>query len=82
MLELEPALADVTVIGNGVDPERFFPEDRLAARNKLGLDSGSRLIVSVAALKPVKAPDRLVRAAALLKKSVPGCKVSVRRIRT
>ncbi len=38
MTNLEPQLDRVEVIGNGVDAQRFFPEDRLAARRKLGLD--------------------------------------------
>src|SRR5208337_3263699 len=75
MLDLEPGLKDVQTIGNGVDSRRFFPEDQQAAREKLGLDAQDRVIVSVAALKRVKGPDLLVRAAALLKKSSARCKV-------
>jgi glycosyltransferase involved in cell wall biosynthesis len=75
MLDLVPSLKDVRTIGNGVDSERFFPEDQGAAREKLRLDPGDRIIVSVAALKHVKGPDLLVRAAALLKKSFVRCKV-------
>ncbi len=75
MLELEPALQDVQVIGNGVDSQRFFREDQRIAREKLGFNLRDRIVVSVAALKPVKGPDLLVRAAAMLKKSVPDCKV-------
>ncbi len=71
MGNLEPALDRVEVIGNGVDAERFFPEDRLAARQKLGLDPNLFTIVSVAALRHVKGPDLLIRAAALLKQKVP-----------
>ena len=75
MLNLEPTLTDVQTIGNGVDHQRFFPEDRLLAREKLGLDPKDRIIVSVAALKHVKGPDLLVRAVSLLKKNVAGCKL-------
>ena len=75
MLELEPALPNVQIVGNGVDRSRFFREDRLGARDKLGLDSTDKVIVSVAALKHVKGPDLLVRAAALLKKRLRRCKV-------
>ena len=70
MLDLEPALKDVHVIGNGVDGQRFFREDRLLAGEKLGLNPKDRVVVSVAALKPVKGPDLLVRAAWLLKKGL------------
>ena len=75
MLDLEPSLRRIQTIGNGVDSGRFFPENQLVARDKLGLDLGDRIIVSVAALKHVKGPDLLVRAAALLKKSFARCKV-------
>ncbi len=62
-------------IGNGVDHQRFFPEDRLLVREKLGLDPLDRIILSVAALKHVKGPDLLVRAVSLLKKKVARCKL-------
>jgi glycosyltransferase involved in cell wall biosynthesis len=75
MRELEPALHDVHIIGNGVDGQRFFREDRLAARAKLGLDPHDKVVVSVAALKHVKGPDLLVRAASLLKENFAQCKV-------
>src|SRR5271165_2729442 len=57
MLEIEPTLNAIEVIGNGVDGQRFFPEERLVAREKLGLNSQDRIIISVAALKHVKGPD-------------------------
>src|SRR5271157_2364060 len=75
MRDLEPLLKDVQIIGNGVDGQRFFREDRLLARPELGLNSQDRIVVSVAALKPVKGPDLLVRATSLLKKSFTDCKV-------
>jgi len=75
MLEIEPTVGTIEVIGNGVDGRRFFPEDQRRSREKLGLDPQGRIIVSVAALKHVKGPDLLVRAAALLKKSFARCKV-------
>ena len=75
MLELEPSIGTAEVIGNGVDGERFLAEDRLLARKKLGLNVDENIVVSVAALKYVKGPDLLVRAASLLKKSTPRCRV-------
>ena len=75
MLALEPSLNVGNVAGNGVDCERFFPQDRLAARRKLGLSEEQKIVLSVAALKRIKGPDLLVRAAALLQKSTPGCRV-------
>jgi glycosyltransferase involved in cell wall biosynthesis len=75
MRDLDPFLKDVQVIGNGVDARRFFREDQQLAREKLGLDQQDRIIVSVAALRPVKGPDLLVRAASLLKTNLADCKV-------
>jgi len=75
MRSLEPALQAVPVIGNGVDGGRFFREDRLTARAKLGLNPKDRIVVSVAALKHIKGPDLLVRAAALLKQCFADCRV-------
>jgi glycosyltransferase involved in cell wall biosynthesis len=75
MRDLEPTLKDVHVIGNGIDRQRFFREDRQVARQKLGLNPQDRIVVSVAALKSVKGPDLLVRATSLLRKSFADCKV-------
>lgn len=75
MLNLEPSLPNVQTIGNGVDSHRFFAGNRQAARETLGLDPQDRVVLSVAALKHVKGPDLLVRAAALLKNSCARCKV-------
>jgi teichuronic acid biosynthesis glycosyltransferase TuaC len=75
MHDLVPALADVPAIGNGVDSERFFREDRLEAKAKLRLNPQDRIVVSVAALKYVKGPDLLVRAASLLKQNLAHCQV-------
>jgi glycosyltransferase involved in cell wall biosynthesis len=75
MLQMEPAVRTVEVIGNGVDTRRFFQEDRTEARRKLGLGKEEKVIVSVAALKPVKGPDLLLNALALLQKKMPSCRV-------
>ena len=75
MRDIEPSLRGIQTIGNGVDNARFFPEDKQVAREKLGLAMEDQIIVSVAALKQVKGPDLLVRAAALLKKSCARCRV-------
>ena len=75
MLQLEPSLPPPVEIGNGVDTTRFFPKDRAVARKMIGVDEDAKLIVSVAALRHVKGCDLLVRAASLLKTSMPGCKL-------
>ena len=75
MRDIEPALKDIHIIGNGVDARRFFREDRTLARERLGLNPHDKVVLSVAALKPVKGPDLLVRAASLLKKNLAAYKV-------
>ena len=62
MLEVAGEPCEVCVIGNGVDPERFFPVGRAEARAELGLPQEGRLVVSVAALVPVKGQELLLRA--------------------
>jgi glycosyltransferase involved in cell wall biosynthesis len=61
MLEVAEAHCDIRVIGNGVDLARFFPVNKSEARERLGLPQDARIIVSVAALIPVKGHARLLR---------------------
>ena len=75
MLDLEPSVGNVEVIGNGVDTKRFFPEDRARARHRIGVGERDKVVVCVAALRYVKGGDLLVRAAAMLKRDVPDLKV-------
>jgi len=75
MLALEPAIGSVDVIETGLTGNGFFAEDRLLARKKIGLNADEKIVVSVAALKHVKGPDLLLRAASLLKKSTPRCRI-------
>src|SRR5262245_37305454 len=56
----------VTVIRNGIDRSIFFQRDRAEARRRLGLERDSRIIVTVAALVPLKGIDRLIAAMKLL----------------
>jgi glycosyltransferase involved in cell wall biosynthesis len=72
---IQPPIDRTKVIGNGVDAQRFFPEDRRSARNRLGLNQAEEIVVSVAALRQVKGPDLLLRAAALLRNSGRHCRV-------
>jgi len=53
---------DIRVIGNGVDPRRFFPLPKQQARQILKIPENSRVIVSVAALIPVKGHELLIHA--------------------
>jgi glycosyltransferase involved in cell wall biosynthesis len=53
-------------IYNAADPATFRPDDALAARKELNLPVNSRVILYVGHLLPVKNPDLLVRAHAML----------------
>src|SRR5262249_20093192 len=71
MLEIAEADCEIRVIGNGVDALRFFPVDRREARQKLQIPLDAQVIVSVAALLPVKGHARLLHAFRTLKAKLP-----------
>ena len=56
----------IKVIPCGVDLRRFHPQSRAAARARLGLPSGQRLLVCVGRMEPLKGMDALIEALALL----------------
>lgn len=56
----------IDVVHPGVDLQTFRPGYRHAARAALGLSAGDRIIAFIGRIQPLKAPDVLVRAAALL----------------
>ncbi len=56
----------VQVIPCGVDLERFFPQDRQRARQKLGLKQHLPVLLYVGRLDPFKGPDVLLQAAAMM----------------
>ncbi len=58
------------VIANGVDLDRFRPDDRTANRRRLGLPLGVQLIGSAGRLEPVKGHDVLISALSQLPSSV------------
>lgn len=60
-LRLDPAR--VTVVGNGVDADRFAGGDRAAVRDGLGVDPGTVVLGAVGRLCAQKAPDDLLEAA-------------------
>ncbi|MEI2765297.1 MAG: D-inositol-3-phosphate glycosyltransferase [Dermatophilaceae bacterium] len=62
----------ISVVPPGVDLEVFTPGDKLAARAALGLPPEAFLVLFVGRIQPLKAPDVLVRAAALLRRRDPG----------
>ena len=56
----------IDVVHPGVDLQNFTPGDRQAARAALGLDPKAAIVAFVGRIQPLKAPDVLLRAAALL----------------
>lgn len=67
MGELGVEADKIAVIRNGVDRAVFYPRDQIEMRRKLGLDAESRIIVTVAALVPLKGVDRLIDAMAMMR---------------
>jgi D-inositol-3-phosphate glycosyltransferase len=63
----------IDIVHPGVDLQTFSPGDRAAARAALGLPATERIVAFVGRIQPLKAPDVLLRAAALL----PGVRVLV-----
>jgi glycosyltransferase involved in cell wall biosynthesis len=60
----------VHVIPNGIDPARFQPGDRTAARRELGLPEDAELLVTVAHLGPRKGHREVIGALAELPEDV------------
>jgi D-inositol-3-phosphate glycosyltransferase len=65
----------VAVVAPGVDLDRFGPpapghelEARRSARRRLGLPEAGHIVAFVGRIQPLKAPDVLIRAAALLRR--------------
>ncbi len=56
----------IDVVHPGVDLNTFTPGDRSAARAALGLGPGGPIVAFVGRIQPLKAPDVLLEAAALL----------------
>lgn len=69
--------ARVAVVEPGVDLDRFRPAPgdpraaTLAARHRLGLPTGGYVVAFVGRIQPLKAPDVLVRAVAVLREQDP-----------
>jgi glycosyltransferase involved in cell wall biosynthesis len=65
LVGLGAAAERITVLRNGVDAELFRPEDRAAARRKLGLPDGdAHIVASVGNLVPGKRNDLALQAVA------------------
>jgi len=64
--------AEVTVIGNGVDLEKFAPVDRAEARRWLGLAPDAKVIIGVGNLIPTKGFHRVIPLLPELRRRHPG----------
>lgn len=62
MVELGIQPGKIAVIRNGIDRAIFFPRDSWTARQKLGIRAGSRVVITVSSLVPLKGIDRLLDA--------------------
>jgi D-inositol-3-phosphate glycosyltransferase len=58
----------VETVAPGVDLEMFVPGSATEARHRLGLREDARTLLFVGRIQPLKAPDLLLRAAALLRR--------------
>lgn len=71
------AAADrIAVVPCGVDLDRFRPNDRAAARERMGAGSEEKLVLYVGRLAPEKGLDRLIQAVARLG-HIPGLRLIV-----
>ncbi|MBI3759247.1 MAG: glycosyltransferase [Deltaproteobacteria bacterium] len=77
MLELGLEAEKIAVIHNGIDREVFYPRDQLAARQKLKLAATAKIMVSVAALVPLKSIDQLIEAMQILRQAQPQARLYV-----
>ena len=64
--------AKVASVFPGVDLDLFTPASRLAARRRLDLPPDAHVLLFVGRIQPLKAPDVLLRAAALMVARDPG----------
>ncbi|MFL6240144.1 MAG: D-inositol-3-phosphate glycosyltransferase [Actinomycetes bacterium] len=63
--------ARIAVVAPGVDLDVFRPGDALAARSRLGIGADATVLLFVGRLQPLKAPDIVVRAAAVMAEANP-----------
>jgi len=67
----------VAVVPCGVNPDRFRPVDTAAARQKIGLDMQSELVLYVGRFDPLKGLDHLLSAIKQLVSVMPRLKLAV-----
>ena len=64
LLDLGVRHGKIRVVPRGVDEQRFFPDDRAAARARLGVPNHQNVLVWVGRMAPVKGLDVLLAAVA------------------
>jgi D-inositol-3-phosphate glycosyltransferase len=70
----------IHIIPGGVDGSRFHPGPQPAARERLGIPTGTRLVLGVGRMEPLKGLDMLIRAMAILHARHPSWRGSLRGI--
>lgn len=61
----------VEVVHPGVDLDEFRPQDKAAARARLGLPASGKVVAFIGRIQPLKAPDIVLEAAAQLLRQRP-----------
>lgn len=77
MTDLGLSAERTQVIGNGVDPKRFQPENPAEARRCLGLAEDAQVVVAVGALIPRKGYQFLIPAFAAIAPRFPGLRLYI-----
>ena len=62
----------MTVVGNGVDLQKFSPVDRLQARARLGISAEARVVIGVGGLIGRKGFHRVIALLPELRREIPG----------
>lgn len=63
--------ANIRVVGNGVDSDKFAPGDRAAARAALGLPAGAQVLITVGGLVERKGFHRVIELLPALRREFP-----------
>jgi D-inositol-3-phosphate glycosyltransferase len=75
LIELYGAAADrIDVVPPGVDTDVFRPGPRQVARRALGISKDELVVAFAGRIQPLKAPDVLLRAVAVLRSQHPDCR--------
>jgi glycosyltransferase involved in cell wall biosynthesis len=61
----------IEVVGNGVDPDRFIPQDRISCRNALDIPTAAHVLVSVGGLVPRKGFHRIIEVLPQIREHYP-----------